>query len=505
MEPRYDVIMIGSDLASLSAAALLVQSGRKVCILESRARPKGASAFLPQTHSMWGCGQGDKIHSFLTRLGLESEILFEPLERDGYDQVFLPNGRRLKIPYGYNRLAENVEKSFPGQGAGVRRFTAVLDRLAREIAQLPDTIQWWQILTQGWKFTTLLRYHRSTLQQVLDDCAVGAEAQSVLSANSGHFMCPPEQLSILAYNALFSGYNRGAYYPRKHLDSLIDRLVQFLTDHPDCHLSCNTEVVQMHTSGGRVGALVTRDGRRFTAPTIVCGGDPRKLERFLSVSKPIQHDFSLTAVTCRLTIQGIDLRDHGFGRHNTWHLEQWDVNRSWDEALGGDWSRPWMFMSTPALLGDECETQILELATTANYEFFLGLKQLSVSDYLSKKQEVANRLIDLVEAYHVPNLRRHIKQQTASNVDFDWATPGHAYGSHLSPKNLGLGRNRSRTGWKNLFRCDAAAGQPGVTGAIDTGMQLYMELTGDRFWSAARTPNGSSALGQTQKMSLSPV
>ena len=47
---------------------------------------------------------------------------------------------------------------------------------------------------------------------------------------------------------------------------------------------------------------------------------------------------------------------------------------------------------------------------------------------------------------------------------------------------MGLGRLKALTPWKNFYWCNAASGYPGVNGTIGTGMELYMRLTGDRFW-----------------------
>jgi all-trans-retinol 13,14-reductase len=504
--PRYDVLLVGSGLASLTTAALLAQSGRKVCILEARDLP-GESTQAFQMGAAWGCGQGDQVHSFFSKLGLQDDILFDPLESDGYDHVLLPDRRRVKIPCGYHQLAANIEAAYPGQSEGVRRFTALLDRLARELSQLPTKIQWWQIFTQGYKFTTLLRYHRATVQQVFDECRVGPEAQAVLIANSGYFMCPPDELSVLTYTGLFSGYNRGAYSARRDLRHLSQRLAEFITSHPGCHFYFESEVTQILTSGDYVDEVITRDGRRFTAPTILCNGDAQKMAEVIGREKlpasrwmPPNEDCSLTAVTCSLEIHGIDLREYGFGRHNTWHLEQWDVNRSWDEATGGDWSRPWMFMGTPSLRTDEPESgpQILNLATAANYDFFRGLKQLNASDYQRKKKEVADRLVDLVEAHHVPDLRKHIKRHQVGS-------PTAQAGQHFTPQSLSFWRPRSRTPWNNFFWCNAAHGYPGIQGAVGTGMQLYMELTGDHFWSAAGMPDSSAFGRHSQPFSLAPA
>jgi phytoene dehydrogenase-like protein len=357
----------------------------------------------------------------------------------------------------------------------------------------------------GWRFLTLIHYQHKTLQQVFDECGLSREAQAVLIANAGNFMCPPKDLSILAYNGLFSGYNRGAYYPTKHFKHLVGRLVEFITSHEGCHVYYEQEVTSFQTRGDRIESVRTRGGKTFTAPTIICNGDPQKMSQAIGVEnfpesyrKPLEYEYSQTALTLYLGLKGIDLREHGFGRHNTWHLEQWDMNQTWDQEMRQDWSHPWVFMATPSLHTDEPGTtppggQILELATTANYDYFRELRDRDIRAYRRQKKDVEDRMIDIVEQRHVPDLRKHIVLHVAgsptTNEDFCWAPRGHAYGQHLTPANMGLGRLKAKTPWKNFYWCNAASGYPGVNGTIGTGMELYMQLTGDRFWKGSDTPD----------------
>lgn len=516
--PKYDVVIVGTGMAAISVAALLARAGWRVCMLEAHDLPggyvhsfrMGDFHFCAQIHYIWGCGPGEKVTRLLDKLGLSQDILFEKLDPDGYDHVILPDRKRVAIPCGYDRLAANIEAAYPGQGESVRRFTRILDRLSVEVAQLPDTIRWWHVPTLGWRFRTLIRYHRKTLQQVFDECGLSREARAVLSANSGDYMCPPRDLSVLAYNGLFSGYNRGAYYPRRHFKYLIDRLMELITSHEGCHVYHETEVTGFEVRGDRMEGVVTSDGKVFRAPTIVCNADPQKMSALIgrekfpgSWRKPLEYDYSWTALTVYLGLRGLDLRDYGFGRHNTWHLEQWDLNQTWDEAMNQDWSKPWLFMATPTLHtpeGGTCppDTQILELATGASYDFFRQLHDSDYKAYVRKKNEVQNRLIDLVEQHHVSDLRKHIVLHVAgsptTNEDYCRAPRGHAYGQHLTPANLGPGRLRSATPWKNFFWCNAASGYPGVNGTVGTGMQLYMQLTGDRFFDPRQTPDTETLL-----------
>ncbi len=516
--PRYDVVLVGSGMAALTAAALLSNAGWRVCVLEAHDLPggyvhtfrMGKFHFCAQIHYIWGCGPGEKVASLLDKLGLSGDIRFEPLDPDGYDHVILPDRKRVAIPCGYDRLADNIEAAYPGQGEPVRRFTGILERLSEEVARLPDPIRWWHVPTVGWRFLTLIRYHRKTLQEVFDECGLSPEAQAVLIANSGNFMCPPRDLSVLAYNGLFSGYNRGAYYPRRHFKYLIDRLVEFITGHEGCHVYYESEVTEFLSHGDRMQGVVTADGKVFRAPYILCNADPQKMAAVIGWEKfpgsfrnPLRYDYSWTALTVYLGLRGIDLRDYGFGRHNTWHLEQWDLNQTWAEAMHQDWSRPWVFMATPTLHtseGGTCPpgTQILELATGASYAYFRQLHDRDYRTYVRQKNLLRDQLIDIVERHHVPELRRHIVLRVAgsptTNEDFCWAPRGHAYGQHLTPANLGPGRLRSKTPWKNFFWCNAASGYPGVNGTVGTGMQLYMELTGDRFFDPRQTPDTATLI-----------
>jgi all-trans-retinol 13,14-reductase len=511
--PKYDTVIIGTGMAALTLGSLLADSGQRVCMLEAHDTPGGyvhtftygEFSFCSQIHYIWGCGQGDRVWRFLQKLGLHEDIAFEPLDPDGYDHVILPDGKRVAIPYGYDRLANNIDAAYPGEGARVRAFTNILDRLTAEVSQVPPDLKWWQLPAIGWRSQTLIRYLRATLQQVFDECGLSRESQAVLIANAGNFMCPPKDLSILAYNGLFSGYNRGAYYPRKHFKHLTGRLADFITSHNGCHIYYEQEVMSFAASGDRIESVQTRDGKVFKASTIICNGDPQKmaqvigLEKFpRSFHKPLKYEYSQTALTVYLGLKGIDLRDHGFGKHNTWHLEQWDMNQTWAEEMRQDWSRPWVFMATPSLHTNEPGTtppggQILELATTANYDYFRDLRNRDIRAYRKQKKEVEDKLIDIVEQHHVPNLRKHIVLHVAgsptTNEDFCWAPRGHSYGQHLTPINMGLGRLKARTPWKNFYWCNAASGYPGVNGTIGTGISLYMQLTGDRFWNPRDTPD----------------
>lgn len=116
-----------------------------------------------------------------------------------------------------------------------------------------------------------------------------------------------------------------------------------------------------------------------------------------------------------------------------------------EDLLGGDFSKPWVFLSTPTLHTDAPGTtpeggSILEIETLVDYQEMKDLMDKSYVDYLKRKNEIAEKLLDIVEEKFIPNLRKHIAVKvvgtTTTNEDFVMAPRGNAYGAALYPKYL---------------------------------------------------------------------
>lgn len=508
----YDTLIIGTGMSALVVGALLAHAGERVLMLEAHDTPggmahtfrMGAYSFCAQVHYIWGCAPSGTIFEVLRKLGLQGEVTFELLDGDGYDRVVLPDGRQVRLPYGFDRLADNVGRAFPGQAEPVQAFLAEVARIHAQIEQLPEEpLSWWQVLKHGWKVPSLLRNRHSTLKQVLERCGVSPEAQAVLTANAGDLMAPPSDLSIFPYAQLLCGYNTGAYYPTRHFQHVVESLARYVEDHGGCILY-ETPVEHIEVVQGRVASVDAAGGRRFQARRYICNADPQATARMIGLEhfprserRALDYRYSPSGIMIYLGLTGIDLREHGFGRFNTWHLEQWDMDRAWQEQSAGEFSRPWIFMSTPTLHTAESGTappggQILEVATYADHGYFKRLQDLDYRDYAKEKQRVADRLLDLVEQRHVPDLRRHIALKVVgspiTHEDFCNAPQGNAYGPYFTPAQMGPGRVSAATPFPNFFWCNATSGSAGIHGTTATGVALYQALTGDRFFDARAAP-----------------
>lgn len=503
----YDYVVIGSGISGLTVAALLANAGRRVCVLEAHDVPggyghsyeMGAFHFCAQIHYVWGCGPGEVVDTFLRKIGLDEELSFELFDADGYDHVVLPDGVRIRIPYGFDQLADNIEAAYRGSRPSVVRFLEIISRIHDEQRQLPGDarINVKHLLTLGWRLRHLLRYRNRTLQQVFDSCRLSVPVQAVFAANAGDLGSPPDELSVLAFAGLFGGYNRGAFYPTRHFRHYFDRLADFITEHDGCHIYYETAVARIDVTGDRVSAVETAGGKVFRAAQFICNADPQHTARALigweaipsAYRKALSYEYSPGGIVMYLGLKDVDLERHGFGGFNVWHLPRWNMNEMWGAQLGGDLQDPWVFISTATLHSDERGVapegmHIMEIATVAGYNMFMRLKQDDRRSYRRLKYAVAEKMLDILEEHYVPGIRDHIAVKvvgtSTTNEDYVRAPYGNAYGSKLSTKNVNIGRLKAESPWPNFWWCNASSGFPGFFGTTATGMSLYSKLTGDQ-------------------------
>jgi len=518
---EYDYVIIGTGSSALTVGALLAHAGYKVCMLEAHDIPGGYCQtfrtgdfyFCAQVHYIWGCAPGGKIYEFLKHIGLEKDITFELFDKEGYDHMVMPDGKRVKIPYGWDNLVKSVTDAYPDQKEPMEKFVKVLRKIREEFRHFPDRKLTWKDYLQAYQFPTIIKYRKATLQDLYNEVDLSKEAQAVLAANAGDFMAPPNRLSLFMYVALFGGYNTGAYYPTKHFKYYIDRLAKFITDHDGCHIYFETPVTKINVENDRVVSVETEDGKKFAAKNFICNGDPKKMAHIIgwdkfpaTERKKLEYEYSPAGVVIYLGLKDIDLRKFGFGSFNIWHLEDFDMNKMWEEMGKTNFTKPWIFMSTPTLHTKEGGTtpgpdnQILEIAMYTEYKPFKEAQERGYAEYAKLKMKTADRMLQIVEEKYIPNLRKHIVVQTVgtstTNEDFVLTPMGNAYGSNMTPEQVSLNRLKAKTPFSNFFWCNASSGWAGMYGTVSTGMSLYMDLTGDRFYTQGMNIGDDEAIKQ---------
>ena len=501
----FDDLVIGAGMAGLAVAALLANGGRRVLVLEAHDVAGGYAhtftlkgfRFCAQVHYVFGCGEGETVDRLLARLQIRTAVPFVRLDPEGFDHVVVA-GDRVRIPNGLAKYRERLLRRYPEWRAPILGYFDAVTSVGEELDRsddLPRKLTPLSVVRSAYRFRHLLRYARSTLQDVYDALRMPPHLGAVLAGQSGDYLLPPRDVSFLLHVALVCGYDRGAYYPRNHYASLVDAMAESLRSRPGCALLLEHEVDRIHAEGGRVVGVTTTNGQRFTARRYVSNVDPRRTAELIGAEHlardagRLRYEYSCGTITLYLAVRGIDLRDHGFGSFNVWHYPHDDINRMYDDQLKRhDLTNPWLFLSTPTLHSDApglCPAghQILEVATCADHARFSELRRLDRRAYNAEKKKIRERILEVIEAQYVPRLRDHLALRVVgtpvTNERFCRAPAGNAYGAALTPAHVTLGRRPFRTQLDNLWMANATAGLPSVAGAIGAGMRLYGELTGD--------------------------
>ena len=509
---EYDYLVIGTGNAALTCASLLANQGYTICMLEAHDAPGGYAHtferngyyFCAQVHYIWGCGEGGRIYEFLKRLGLEKEITFDLFDKQGYDHMVMPDGQRVKIPYGWADLQKNIEDAYP-QTTGLDAFFKIVKALRTEMAAVPRKIRWWDIWLRGpLFFPTLFRYRNATVQDIFDACGVSIEAQTILTAQAGDLLLPPNKLSILFFLGVLGGYGTGAYSPTKQFKYYMERLVQFITDHRG-DIYFEELVTAIATTNGSISGVTTASGKTFTAKNYICGMDPQKAAELIDwqhfpkrYQDKLRYDYSDNGIMVYLGLKpGFEPAKYGLGNHNTWHCLDWGMNTMWEAGKKLDVENAWFFMSTPTMHSNHNGADslnaghIIEIATFVPYAPFKQAADQNDEDYLKLKKDIAEKIIDLAVKFHIPDLKDHIAVKVigspTTSEDFCTAPYGNAYGSAMLPKHS-VSRLYANTPFPNLYWCNASSGSPGIYGTVITGMELYMDLSGDLFYEQTVEP-----------------
>ena len=505
---KTDYLIVGSGLSALVFGSLMAKFGKKVQILEAHEHPGGFGhtftiankyKFNAQLHYVWDCGEGYTVNRVLKQLNLDQKVTFERYNPDGFDHMRMP-GYSLDIPSSSSELIHRLCNLFPEDSESICKFILEVEKTSAGVKKLSPPINPVELFKHFSKVSCAVMYLKSTLQDVFDKFNLPKEAQTLLALQWPDFLLPPDQVSFYAWVILFTGYQQGAFYPTQHFEYVINSLVQVIEENGG-EILLNQEVTDFKLINKTITGVeaidrITHQTHEFTAETIICNIDPQKaaqmigLEHFSqTVRNKLNYEYSPSNYMAYCVVKDIYLRDYGFGKWNTFHTGQQDLNTAFYQMYENhDFSNPSFAITTPTLItknqGDCPEGhQIIEFLTVANYDYFKKLKETDKKAYRTKKEEILNFILDVVEKNYIPNLRKHlvlkITGSPTTNERFCWCPQGNSYGSNLTPRNMGIGRLNHQTSLKNFYFCNASSGYPGFAPTFWTGASLYQKLSGD--------------------------
>lgn len=493
---EWDVIVIGSGIGGMAAAAALSKFGKKVLLLEQHQTLGGLTHSFSRNDFSWdvglhylsGVAPGDSARELIDWLS-DTPIDFVPLGAI-YDTLHIGSSAPLSLSRPYEAQERDLKDRFPDHADAIEAWTKSLHQGREAMYKVFPTRAMPKIagdLLDWWNRHALAKWCARTTQDVINEITDDPELAAVLAAQWGDHGGRPSKASFAMHALISASYlESGSWYPVGGSSAFAKHIIPTITKHGG-DARAGARVAGLVFDGERVVGVRTENGAEILAKTVISDiGARETIDALLPancghlewIDEIRSLPFSIAHFVLFLGFEG-DVEAAGATKANHWIYPTGEVDVIWSAPPDG--IPPQMTVAFGSLKDPAHDVgpkqrhtgQILVWADWSSVAQWAELPMgLRGDDYTAFKNKVEETLLAQFERYFPDLAKLVVYRELAtplSTVTFTGHREGAFYGLDVTPQRVACDALRARTPIPGLFLSGQDVASPGIPGALAGG------------------------------------